>query len=62
MKTREIRFGRNLKALREIHDVKQQQLAEELHMSRQTISCGRKEMEERVSMIWILSVAILMCP
>lgn len=42
MKTREIRFGRNLKALREIHDVKQQQLAEELHMSRQTISMWEK--------------------
>lgn len=42
MKTREVRFGRNLKALREIHDVKQQQLADELHMARQTISMWEK--------------------
>ena len=44
MKTREIRFGRNLKALREIHKVTQKQLAEELHMTRQAISLWEKGM------------------
>lgn len=42
MKTREVRFGRNLKALREIHKVTQKQLAEELHMTRQAISLWEK--------------------
>ena len=44
MKTREVRFGRNLKALREIHKVTQKKLAEELHMSRQAISLWEKGM------------------
>lgn len=43
MKTREVRFGRNLKALRENHKVTQKQLAEELYMSRQAISMWEKE-------------------
>lgn len=42
MKTREVRFGRNLKALREINKVTQKKLAEELHMSRQAISLWEK--------------------
>ena len=44
MKTREVRFGRNLKALREINKVTQKKLAEELHMSRQAISLWEKGM------------------
>lgn len=43
MKAREIRFGRNLKALRQMKNVTQQQLANELHISRQALSMWEKE-------------------
>lgn len=42
MKSKEVRFGKNLKALREIHNVTQQQLADELLMTRQAISLWEK--------------------
>lgn len=62
MKTREVRFGRNLKALREIHDVKQQQLADELHMARQTISMWEKG-NGRASIYDLDAIcSYLMCP
>lgn len=42
MKAREIRFGRNVKALRELHHVTQSQLAEAIHISRQGLSGWEK--------------------
>ena len=47
MKAREIRFGRNVKALRELHHVTQSQLAEAIHISQDMkILVGSRSLQE----------------
>ncbi len=38
----DIRFGRNLKILRSRKEISQQELADKIHVTRQTVSCWER--------------------
>lgn len=38
----DIRFGRNLKILRSRNEISQQELADKIHVTRQTVSCWER--------------------
>lgn len=51
MSHRTIIFAKNLMTLRTLHEMTQQELADKIHVTRQTISTGNLEPENRIYIV-----------